>query len=105
MTRWALADAEERHEWRPQSFVLRPLAERMDLQPEDYVALIFVHPADEDDYNVAGERVWVAVTERRLGPRYTGRLIGQAVTLAIKVGQVVEFGPEHVADIERKDYP
>lgn len=65
--------------------------ERGSLRPGDVVKLVF------DDL----ERMWVEVCEAAAG-RYRGILLNKpAVLLAVRRGDYVDFGPEHVADVVR----
>jgi hypothetical protein len=67
--------------------------ERTSLRPKDAAKLVF------DDR----ERLWVEVCEAA-GGRYRGVMLGRpAVLLAVRKGDIVDFGPEHVADVVRRE--
>jgi hypothetical protein len=73
------------------TFHVPPEEERTSLRPKDVAKLVF------DDR----ERMWVEIREVACG-RYRGVLLGRpAVLLAVRQGDVVDFGPEHVADVVR----
>ncbi len=64
--------------------------------PGDLAKLIFVSPE-------GGERMWVRVDTAEAG-RYRGTLDNRPVaTAGLSIGDAVEFGPEHVADVEHRE--
>jgi hypothetical protein len=90
---WTLDNGEERHAEAPRSFFIPPAEHRRALAPGRLCKLIF--RGDE-----AVERMWVEVVERVDG-RYRGELRNDPKELAsIKFDDPVEFGPEHVIQIQ-----
>ena len=92
-----LVDAEERHRENPRTFSIPRSDVRAALAVGDRVKLLF---------GVGGgsstERMWVEVTEV-VGARYVGRLDNEPVAIVdLRAGDLVEFGPEHVAAIWRE---
>jgi len=84
-----LVDVVERNKECRLTFHLPPEGARTSLCPGNLVKLIF------DDR----ERMWVRVREVA-GVKYRGVLVSRpAVLRTIEQGDVVDFGPEHVADI------
>lgn len=93
---YRLVNAEER-ERAESSFAIPSRQIRAALSPGNFARLVFVidppHPS-----GITGERIWVEVTHR-LGDRYRGRLYNQPQFVGdIRHGEIVDFGPEHVAD-------
>lgn len=86
---YRLIDAVARSRRHRLTFHVPSEEERTSLRPKDVVKLIF------DDR----ERMWVEVCEVAAG-RYRGKLLNKpAVLLTIRQGDLVDFGPEHVADV------
>lgn len=93
-----LADAEEQHAAAPETFWIPPRLRRFNLSIGDHVKLIFRSRAAG-----TGERMWVQVTRVGAGRylRYAGELANVPLFLPLTLGERVEFGPEHVIDIQR----
>ncbi len=93
-----LENAEQIHRENPRTFSIPRSDQRRNLQPGQLVKLIFLidRPADGEPN---AERMWVEVIEVR-GSRYVGRLDNEPGYISnLKLGTVLEFGPEHVAAI------
>ena len=100
---WFLDDAEELHRRYPDTFEIPPVERRAGLQIGDFATLVFRFPAEDGAGSYDhGERMWVRITEA-CGGRYVGRLdsdpLKPPARAAIALGDLVEFGPEHVIDI------
>lgn len=104
---WELESAVARHERHPETFEIPSAAEREDLRPGDLVKLLFLLATeDEGGPYVQCEKMWVVV-EGVTGDGYAGTLTNDPVTSeAIGAGDVVRFGPTHVASLQhpRLDY-
>ena len=95
-----LGNGEERAKERPKTFEIPDAIERRSLQVGDFAKLMFLSRTELN--GCSGERIWVKITARTDVPaRYTGEVDNNAAYLPIPFGGVVEFGPEHVIDIER----
>jgi hypothetical protein len=107
---WALVSAEERHAESPKAFEIPSRVSRDALLPGVGVKLLFDIETKENGRVIdrGVDRMWVIVKCR--GPLgYEGVLDsdpGHADSLKLKQGDVVHFGPEHVAAIEHppRDY-
>lgn len=100
---WTLLSAEARRASHP-DFVLPSLDERMSVGVGQAVKLLFDIETREDGQVVdrGVDRMWVIV-RRRAGGRYVGVLDsdpGRAENLLLRPGDEVEFGPEHITDID-----
>jgi hypothetical protein len=92
---YRLANAEDLHAAHPRSFFIPARPERENLVPGDVARLLF-EVVDAGDGDPGGERMWVEVT-RAVGGTYVGVLTNTpAAITTIGVGDLVEFGPEHV---------
>ena len=103
---WTLVSAEERHAAYPGTFQIPSRADRETLVPGAAAKLLF-HIETKDASRVIDsgvDRMWVIV--RAVTPEgYLGVLDnnpGQSEGLNLREGDVIAFGPEHVAAI---DYP
>jgi hypothetical protein len=94
---WCLADAEDIHRDHPETFYLPDLAERQNLQPGDFVQLIF--EIDNDDG--PDERMWAIVREIVAGG-YIGMLNNEPATITendtLWVGTEFAFEYRHIID-------
>lgn len=97
---WELESAEERNRQNPNSFGIASLEERSSLKPGAVVKLLFLFMNTEDGRKIIDcERMWVTILEVR-GGKYVGRLDDSPATSGvIALGEVVEFGPEHIATV------
>lgn len=95
--RYRLLNGDERHRLHPETFDMPAYDERQRLRVGDLVKLIF-EPVDVP----GGERMWVRVQEclATIPRRYRGALEAQPVTVPLKWGDRVDFGAEHVIDID-----
>ena len=93
-----LENGEEIHAQYPDTFGLPARSVRENLKVGDIVKMIFV--LNDPDPGVPGaERMWVTVSARQ-GANYVGELNNEpALVRGAKVGDFIEFGPEHVIDI------
>ena len=96
---WELESAEMRHAQAPSRFLIPSLQERSSLAPGQRVKLLFLLLTNESPAQIACERMWVTVRES--SPKgYAGTLDSlPASSQAIRPGDQVEFGPEHVCAI------
>ena len=100
---WRLLSAEARRASHP-GFALPSLDARMSVAVGQAVKLLFDIETREDGQVVdrGVDRMWVIV-RRRAGGRYAGVLDrdpGRAENLLLRPGDEVEFGPEHITDID-----
>lgn len=103
---WALVSAEERHAAQPETFEIPPKDDREALVPGAAAKLLF-HIETREAGQVIDrgvDRMWVIV--RAVTPEgYMGVLDndpGESEGLNLREGDLIVFGPEHVAAI---DYP
>jgi hypothetical protein len=102
---WALVSAEDRQSRHPTTFRIPSRAQRESLSPGDAAKLLFdietrKHGAVIDR---GVDRMWVIVKARD-GGQYVGVLDsdpGRAENLRLHERDVIVFGPEHVADIDK----
>lgn len=94
---YRLLNGDERARAHPESFDMPSYEARQRLRVGDLVKLIF-EPVDAP----GGERMWVRVTEclATIPRRYVGVLHSHAVTVPLTWGSRVDFGAEHVVDID-----
>ena len=96
---WDLESAVTRQETYPESFWIPTVGERMSLRTGDMAKLLFWFAGD--DGLVGCERMWVTVTKVN-GTSYEGKLKSLPRTShVLKPGDIVAFGPDHIADIVR----
>lgn len=97
---WILVDAVEHAAANPRSFFIPDAHEREGLQPGDVAKLLFAVGAPApDEVAIAGERMWVEVTDRAPGG-YVGRLTNVPVLVTdLAQGARVEFEPRHVIQV------
>jgi uncharacterized protein YegJ (DUF2314 family) len=96
-----LANVEEAAARAPDTFRIPPRAVREAQPVGAYVKLIFRLLARAAD-GCEGERMWVRIREVEAG-RYAGTLENDPTHFApelLKIGERVEFGPEHIASVE-----
>jgi uncharacterized protein YegJ (DUF2314 family) len=90
-----LVSAEERKQQSPRTFVIPERARRESLRIGDQAKLLF----EEQGLCGCVERMWVEILKRGSEGRYVGKLLNRPFFMvSIAYGDVVEFGPEHVAD-------
>lgn len=103
---WMLVSAEERHLADPDTFQIPSAADRGSLVPGVAAKLLFLIETTEGGRIIdrGVDRMWVIV--RAVTPEgYEGVLDndpGESERLNLRAGDVIVFGPEHVAAI---DYP
>ena len=102
---WMLISAEDRHAAYPETFEIPSRHERESLSAGDGAKLLFDIETRKDGRVIdrGVDRLWVIV-RRRMGPNYLGVLDsdpGSAEGLNLHEGDVISFGPEHVAAIDR----
>ena len=96
---WRLGNVEERARKFPDTFHIPNAARRHSLKVGDHAKLCF-EIADGTPSVGRGERMWVKVT-RLDSPAYYGVVVNRSVIKVFPAaGALVQFGPEHVADIE-----
>ena len=107
---WMLVSAEERYAAHPETFEIPPRVDRQTLVPGAAAKLLF-HIETREAGRVIDrgvDRMWVIV--KAVSPEgYVGVLDndpGQSEGLNLHEGEVIVFGPEHVAAIDHpsKDY-
>jgi len=101
MKNWGLRNAEEKAAAHPRSFFIPSFEERVALSAGDVVQLHFFLLADAGPGSPAAERMWVEIEEKTFDPlRFIGVLTNQPVDIAgLNRGDLITFGPEHVARI------
>jgi hypothetical protein len=87
-----LDNVETRNATHPDTFEIPTRAAREALRPGNLAKVIIT---DEDD----AERFWVKVTQNIPGGRYVGTIQNHLICFEVPLGEPIEFGPEHVADI------
>lgn len=98
---YLLINAELRAQEHPATFQIPSKEKREGLTDGHDAKLVFWE--DGLPHGVNGERMWVEILVR-LDVGYVGRLLNQPVFMrSIKRGDVVTFGPEHVADWDLKE--
>jgi hypothetical protein len=97
-----LLNAEERHRAYPSTFSIPRSDLRRSLTVGSFAKLLFGVGYDD---STSAERMWVEVTE--VGANgYVGRLDNDPTLIAdLAPDQLVPFGPEHIAAIDRPDLP
>jgi hypothetical protein len=91
---WSLISVEERAQVHA-SFSIPPRSEREGLCTGDLAKLIFVDPTLGIP---SGERMWVEIVEGMASGYYRGRLLNVPILIQdLGEGDLIEFGPEHVA--------
>jgi hypothetical protein len=95
---WELDNAEELHARHPDKFHIPSLEERTSLQVGARVKLVFLLLTQRKGQRIIqGERMWCTIREVSAG-RYIGTLDSDpATSRALKPGDRIEFGPEHIA--------
>ena len=103
---WCLDDGEEYHREAPDTFWLPELKDRQSLQPGDLVKLIFRISVQNDEAEVAIERMWVLV-RGRAGEHYFGILDNDPFAIEendeLWSGIELPFAARHVIDIDPAD--
>lgn len=101
MVNFELDSGEEMHAAAPTTFYLPPVEARTCLIPGDIAKLVF---RIEHDGKVDVERMWVIV--KSTSPSgYVGTLDNQPYcTAELKLGMLVQFGPEHVIQIQTQAF-
>lgn len=98
---WHLDNVYERNAEFPYTFYIPSKAVMQQLKTGDLVKLRFIGESETE--NLAGERMWVEITERN-GGSFKGLLTNQPYDLkGLKAGQEILFGAEHICDTEYKD--
>lgn len=91
--RYTLVSAEERHAAAPATFEIPTRAERETVKLDHHVKLLFRDP----EHGV--ERLWVRINGLLPDGRYLGALASQPLLLDLEPGEIIEFGPEHIASV------
>lgn len=91
-----LVNVDERFQLSSGSFNVPPLEDRESLWPGDLVKVVVVSVGGA----VTGERIWVRVLPMEMGrDDYWGEVVSFPVADCLRPGDVLAFGPEHVADV------
>ncbi len=94
---YTLVNIEERAAARPGTFQIAPRLMRETLGRKFFAKLIFDYVGEEGP----GERMWVEITSCNADGTYRGELTNMPIVSdALHLGAPIEFGPEHVVDIE-----
>ncbi|MFO0723084.1 MAG: hypothetical protein U1E65_04805 [Myxococcota bacterium] len=106
ITGYELESAEERHRQSPETFPIPSRRERSELGVGARVQLlVLLGGHDESGAFVQCERLWVTI-RRREGQGFLGALETAPVTTnALRPGDTIAFGIEHVARILRAGRP
>lgn len=94
---YELENGEAMHRQHPDTFAMPQRAEREALLPGDYAKVVFLA-------NGEGERMWVEIgtTDADAATPYEGSLANQPIVhTELAMGDLVQFGPEHVIQIMR----
>lgn len=92
---WALANCEDpKVHWSPFTIPIPHRRIREAMSVGNFAQLVFVS-------GEVTQRLWVSILER-LGARYRGQLVNKPDDRieGLRFGEIVEFGPEHVAGWE-----
>ena len=93
-----LDNGEKLHAANPTTFIIPHRIKRENLAVGTLVKLVFLlddPPADQPN----GERMWVKISALQ-GRNYVGELRNEPVLVkGSKLGDLIEFGPEHIIDI------
>ena len=97
---YVLVDGEKRAADHPATFEIPPREKRVACKVGDLVKVIPEVPPDAPPRSHSGERPRILLKEVLPGPRYLGALDNDpAVFKELKVGDPIEFGPEHIIQI------
>lgn len=103
---WCLEDGEAYHAEAPDTFWQPERSRRETLQPGDIAKLIFRISVENEEENVAVERMWVLVREVVPGG-YLGVLDNEPDAIAENdefwLGTELPFAAKHVINIEERD--
>lgn len=103
---WELENVEDAARTRPRAFFIPPRAERCAQAVGDEVRLHFVLTGEGPELPRA-ERMWVDIVDKTgTPPRFVGTLNNQPAFIPdLAVGDLVSFGPEHIAQtiVKRSD--
>lgn len=105
MAEYYLDPIEEWHKKDPESYLIRPKAERMSLQPGDRAKVCFLCPGEDDvddGERLPGESMWVEVQTVFRPGKYQGWLRNQPLFLPYAFGDTIFFGAEHIYEIGRQ---
>lgn len=97
--KYELVNGEVMHAEHPDKFHLPQQSDRETLLPGDYAKVIFLA-------NGEGERMWVEIasTDPDAERPYEGTLANQPIVhTELTMGDLVQFGPEHVVQIMREE--
>ena len=102
---WELLSAEDLHDAHPGTFLIPDRATRESIRPGAACKLLFDIETRESGIVVdrGVDRMWVIVKIADDG-RFVGVLDsepGRAENLRLRSGDLIEFGPEHIAEIAR----
>jgi hypothetical protein len=97
---WELDNTEELHARNPTKFHIPSRDERTSLQLGARVKLVFLLLTERNGQPIIqGERMWCTIREVPAG-RYVGTLDSDpATSQALRPGDRIEFGPEHIAAV------
>lgn len=98
--RYRLINGDEMARQAPETFTMPRHEERQRLRVGDLVKLIFELPGVVE--HPAAERMWVRITEclATIPRRYVGTLENDPTLVPLHHGDRVDFGSEHVVDID-----
>lgn len=95
---YTLANVEDRNREHPSTFHIPSWTLRSSLMVGDAAKLLF-----EGTEGEGGDRMWLEILEPLTPGRYRGKLLNDpAMISGIHAGDVIEFGPEHVANFEKE---
>jgi hypothetical protein len=97
--KYELENGEAMNRQHPDKFHIPPQSERETLLPGDFAKVVFLA-------NGEGERMWVEVSsaDADAATPYEGTLGNQPIVhTELTMGDLVQFGPEHVIQIMRGD--
>ena len=102
---YLLTSGVELHEKHPDTFWIPDKEEKDSVRPGDCVKLIF----SDGPGKPGGERMWVKVTSIVITSEGTESLKGTLANvpfwLSLEVGELIEFGPEHIIAVEEPNEP
>jgi uncharacterized protein YegJ (DUF2314 family) len=103
---WCLENGETYHAKAPDTFWIPERQKRENLKPGDLAKLIFRISVDNEDDDVAVERMWVLVRELVPGG-YLGVLDNEPDAIAENdefwLGTELPFSAQHIIDIQERD--
>lgn len=95
---YKLVNVEDRNRENPDTFHIESRSQRESLFVGDVAKCIF-----EGTRGEGGDRMWLKILDPISPGRYHGELLNTpAMITGIEAGEKIEFGPEHISDLEKE---